>query len=95
MTVNQSNLPTIVLEIYAAIAGLTCLPIVRPPFARWYRSVFWLIPGRGPVEILMKQIGYKLGFELFIFAVSCIFGAIGGWVFALYKFSHRSNREPS
>ena len=87
---SQSDPFTIAFEIYAAIAGLICLPIVRPPFARWYRSGFWLVSGRGPVDILLKQIFYRLGYELFVLALSCAFGAVGGWIIALFLYSARS-----
>ncbi|MGA9796690.1 MAG: hypothetical protein WBQ17_14285 [Rhizomicrobium sp.] len=87
---SQSDPFTVALEIYAAIAGLICLPIVRPPFAKWYRSSFWLISGSGPVEILLKQVFYRLGYELFVFGLSCAFGAVGGWIIALFLYSARS-----
>ena len=42
----------------------------------------------------MKQVFYRLGFELFVFALSCAFGALGGWIFALYRFGRRKEDEP-
>jgi len=90
---SQSDPLTIIVAIYAVIAGLICLPLVRPPLAKWYRSGFWFIGGSGPVEILLKQVGYRLGFELFIFALSCVFGALGGWIFALYRFSRSKEKS--
>jgi hypothetical protein len=89
LALSQSDPFTIVLEIYAAVAGLICLPIVRPPFARWYRSGFWIISGAGPVEILLKQVFYRLGYELFVFALSCIVGVFGGWILAFFLYGRR------
>jgi hypothetical protein len=60
---------------------------VRPPFARWYRSNLWIVSGNGPVDILLKQIVYRVGFELFILAVSCGLGAIGWWIVAVYLYA--------
>ena len=90
----MSDALTNTLEIYAPIAGLISLPVVRPPFAKWYNSSRWLIFGRGPVDILLKQVFYRLGFELFVFALSCAFGALGGWIIALYRFVRRKEGEP-
>ncbi len=93
----QSDPFTVAFEIYAVIAGLICLPIVRPPFARWYSSGFWLIRGRGPVDILLKQVFYRVGYEFFVFALSCAFGAIGGWILALFLYGRgrKLNSETS
>ncbi len=83
----------LIVAIYAAIAGLICLPVVRPPFANWYNSSAWFVVGRGPVNILLKTIWYRLGYEVFVFVISCAFGAIGGWIFVIYNFQRRKNRE--
>jgi hypothetical protein len=94
LALSQSDSFAVALGIYATIAGLIRLPIIRPPFARWYRSGFWIIIGAGPVEILLKQVFYRLGYEMFVFALSCAFGAVGGWVLALLLYRARSKAEP-
>lgn len=72
--------PLIVLDsLYVLVAGLFCHGFVRRPLMRWYRSQSFIVFGNGPVDILLRQIGYRLGFEGFILFVSCLFGASGGW----------------
>jgi hypothetical protein len=71
--------------IYAIVSGIAVLPIVRPPFMSWYQSSRWMIFGRGPVEILFRQIGMRISFEAFIFVVSCLFGALGGWIVVILR----------
>jgi hypothetical protein len=70
---------------YVFVAGLVFWPVVRRPLMNWYRSGMFFISGKSPVDILLKQVGYRLGFEAFIFALSCVFGALGGWVFVLSR----------
>ena len=71
---------TIVLWIYVLIAGFITWSTVRRPLINWYRSSVWLVSGKGPIDILLKQVGYRLTFELFIFGLACAFGAFGGWL---------------
>jgi hypothetical protein len=52
---------------------------------QWYKSQLWILSGTGPVDILLKQIGFRLTFELFIFGVACVFGALGGWLLTIRK----------
>jgi uncharacterized protein len=71
--------------IYVAVTGLICLTVVRPPLIRWYRSQWWFIRGTGPVDILFKQIGFRLSFEFFIYGLSCVFGALGGFLWVILR----------
>lgn len=50
---------------------------------KWYSSQVFFVSGKGPVDILFKQIVMRLGWETFIFALSCLVGALGGWVYIL------------
>jgi len=62
----------IVFWITGVLGGLLDIFIVRRPLMAWYRGGWWYIRGAGPVDILLKQIWYRLGFEVFIFFISCI-----------------------
>lgn len=75
-----------ILAAYAFVAGLITLPLVRPPLIEWYESSTWLIFGSGPIDILFRQIGFRLSFELFVFGISCAIGSLGG---AIYVISRR------
>lgn len=75
----------VALMSYVLISGLLGLVIIRPPLINWYKSGSWFIWGSGPVDILFRQIGFRLGFEFFIFAVACIVGSLGGNLAALFK----------
>ncbi|WP_156898281.1 hypothetical protein [Methylocapsa acidiphila] len=70
---------------YIVAAAFRVLPIVRRPLMHWYNSQMWIISGTGPVDILLKQIGFRLTFELFIFGIACVFGALGGWLLTIRK----------
>ena len=74
------NIGWIVILLYIVIAGLVALSLMRPILVRWYDSSTWFIFGKGPVDILIRQIGFRIGFEFFILAVSFILGPIGLWV---------------
>ena len=77
-----------ILLAYFMLAGLALLPLVRPPLIGWYQNQAWLIFGSGPVDIFLRQIGFRLGFELFIYGVSCLVGALGGWLFYVFRYRH-------
>lgn len=77
---------------YVLVSGLFGLALVRPPLIRWYRSQFWFVRGTGPVDILLKQIWFRLGFELFTYVLACAVGAVGGWLFV---FLRRRTRQTS
>ncbi len=70
---------------YILVSGLFALLLVRPPLMRWYRSQIWLVTGTGPVDILFRQIGFRVGFELFIYAIACLVGSLGGWLFVFLR----------
>jgi uncharacterized protein len=70
---------------YILVSGIFGLALVRPPLIRWYRSQFWFVRGAGPVDILLKQIWFRLGFELFTYALACLVGAFGGWLFVFLR----------
>jgi uncharacterized protein len=70
---------------YVLVSGLFGLALVRPPLIRWYRSQFWFVRGAGPVDILLKQIWFRLGFELFTYVLACAVGAVGGWLFIFLR----------
>jgi hypothetical protein len=82
---------------YILVSGLFGLMLVRPPLMRWYRSQVWLVAGTGPVDILLRKIWFRLGFELFIYAIACVVGAIGGWllVFFMRRGKQTSSSRPS
>jgi uncharacterized protein len=73
------------LAAYVLIAGLLGLAVVRPPLIDWYRSQIWIMGGSGPVDILFKQIGFRLSFEFFTYALACVFGALGGWLLVVFR----------
>ena len=73
------------LVIYVLGSGLLFWPTIRPPFARWYRSQTWIMAGANPIDILFKQLGFWLMFEGFVFALSCVIGALGGGAFIVIK----------
>jgi hypothetical protein len=75
----------ICLLTYVVVTGFIGLSVVRPPLIGWYRSQWWFIRGTGPVDILFKQIGFRLGFEFFIYGVSCVFGALGGFLWVVLR----------
>jgi|CXWL01.1.fsa_nt_gi hypothetical protein len=78
---------------YVLFSGILGLAIVRPPLIRWYKSQTFLIGGKGPVDILLKQVGYRLGFEIFVYALSCIVGAAGGWIYVLLRAGKASSSQ--
>ncbi len=74
------------LVIYFVITGLIFLPIPRKMIVLdWYNSQTWLCLGKGPVDILFKQIGSRISIEFFAFTVSVVIGALGGAYFMLLK----------
>ena len=74
------------LVIYFVITGLIFLPIPRKMIVLdWYNSQTWLFLGKGPVDILFKQIGSRISIEFFAFTVSVVIGALGGAYFMLLK----------
>jgi hypothetical protein len=72
-----------ILVAYAFVAGLITLPLVRPPLIEWYSSSTWIIFGNGPIDILFRQIGFRLSFELFTFGISCVIGSLGGAIYVI------------
>jgi len=68
------------------------LALVRPPLMRWYKSQGFLIFGSSIVDILLKQVSYRVGFELFIFALACVVGSLGGSIIVLLRLI---NRKPA
>ena len=70
---------------YIFVAGLITLPLVRRPLISWYRSNLWIISGSSPVDILFKQIGFRISFEAFIVAVSLVLGPLGGWLVVMAR----------
>ena len=68
---------TAFMWIVSGIAGLLDLFLFRPPLMGWYKRQYWFVRGRGPVDILFKQVGYRLGFELFIFSIPFILIYVG------------------
>lgn len=81
----MQNFLVFVFILYTGIAGMMTLQVVRPPLMKWYNSQGWLIRGTGPVDILLKQVGYRLSFEVFIFDLACAFGSVGGWYLVMRK----------
>lgn len=73
----------IIFGVYALVSGIVTLRLVRPPLIGWYSSSVWFIRGSGPVDILFRQIGMRISFEVFILVLSCIFGSLGGWILVL------------
>jgi hypothetical protein len=43
-----------------------------------------------PTDILFKQVIARVGFELFVFGIACVVGGLGGWIYAVYRFTQRS-----
>ena len=89
----MSEFWTWVLVIYAGIAGLITLPMVRPPFINWYKSTSFFIAGRSPVDILMKSVGYRLGFELFVYGIACVVGGLGLWIVSIRRLSSANESD--
>ena len=74
-----------ILIAYIVISGLMMFGDVRRLLMRWYRSQVWLVSGNGVLDILFKQIGYRLTVELFAFIVACIVGSIGGNIWIIMR----------
>jgi hypothetical protein len=81
------NYPTLflILLAYVGLSGLVGLTVVRPPLARWWNSQFILVSGPGLADVLLRQLGYRLAFELCVFAIACIYGSLGGWIYVLSR----------
>ncbi len=73
------------LLAYVLLAGLISWPMVRRPLARWWSGLFIATYGPSLLDNLVRLLLYRLGFELFVFALACVFGALGGWLIVLSK----------
>ena len=74
-----------VLIAYIVISGLMMFGDIRRPLVNWYRSQGWVMAGNGPIDILFKQIGYRLTVEAFAFGVACLMGSIGGNIYIIMR----------
>jgi hypothetical protein len=66
---------------YVLVSGLVMWPFIRP----WFNGTFIFVWGRSFVENFFKLIFYRLMFEVLVFAVACVLGALGGWIYAFSK----------
>lgn len=80
-----------ILLTYVGLSGLVALTVVRPPFARWWNSQLILVSGSGLTDVLLRRLGYRIAFELFVFAMACIYGSLGGWVYVLLRLKNTSD----
>jgi uncharacterized protein len=73
----------ILFLVYVFVAGVVTWRSVR----RWnlWNGIFIGAWGSSFIENLIRLILYRIGFELFIFGMACIFGALGGWIFVVLK----------
>lgn len=81
----MSGFLLLMLALYIVSAGVITLGVVRPALINWYHSRTYWIGGTGRADLLFKLIGSKVSFEIFVLVVSCIVGALGGWVYAMRK----------
>lgn len=51
---------------------LLCVFVVRPPMMRWYRGQARFYSGSGSVQIMLRQIGDRIGMEVFALFISFI-----------------------
>ncbi|MGK5090447.1 hypothetical protein WDW89_00370 [Deltaproteobacteria bacterium TL4] len=80
-----------VIGIYVAWATFYGIKLVRSPLMNWYNSQSFFVSGSGPVDIFIKQIGFKLGWEAFVLGASAIVGSLGGAVYlAFFKKSEQN-----
>lgn len=82
---NEHPILGLIIIVYVLISGLMVFADVRRPLIRWYRSQAWLVSGTNVLDILFKQIGYRLTIETFAFIVSCFVGSIGGSVWVILR----------
>ncbi len=74
-----------IIAFYIGLARLSVFPTVRRPFIGWYRSPTWLVRGTDPIEIMFKRIGMRANDEFFAYLVSCLVGALGGWIYVVLR----------
>ena len=82
-----------IIVAYVLISGLMLFADIRRPLVRWYQSQTWFVSGSGPVDILFKQIGYRLSVELLAFGMACILGALGGNLYVVHRARKAKNVE--
>ncbi|MBE2192084.1 MAG: peptidoglycan-binding protein [Alphaproteobacteria bacterium] len=82
---------TIILICYIVVSGVLVWPYIHPPLAHWYNSQLWIMTGSNPIEIFFRQIGFRLMWEVFVFAMACFLGSIGGNLIAFIKRSRKAN----
>lgn len=91
--------PTLYLAllIYILLAGLISWPLVRRPMIRWWKGLFIATYGPSLIENMLRLFLYRIGFELFVFAVACVVGALGGWIFVVRKITstHAQEQKPA
>ena len=78
---------------YILASGLMLFADIRRPLVHWYQSQTWFVSGSGALDILFKQIGYRLSVELFAFGVACVLGSLGGNLYVLYRARTARNIE--
>lgn len=81
----MSGLLVTILVLYILAAGVIAHGVVRPAVMDWYHSKTYWIDGSGRSGVFLQLISSKVSFETFAFVVSCIFGALGGWIYAMRK----------
>lgn len=81
------------LVVYALVCSYWGLKIVRPPLMNWYSNQTFFVAGKGPVDILFKQIGMRISIEFFGFVLAVAVGSLGGAIYLILK--EKKEREQS
>ncbi len=71
--------------IYVVLSGLLALTFVRPWMIKWYKNQVFMVNVRNAEEAFIGHLGRRLFFELFIFAVACVLGSVGGNIIGFFK----------
>lgn len=84
---------TLIIIVYVLISALMVFADVRRPIVRWYRSQIWLVSGTNVLDILLKQVGYRITVEMIAFAVACVVGPLGGNIYIVMRARSVKNVE--
>ena len=77
--------------LYVLWATFCGIKIVRKPLMNWYNSQSFFVRGSGPVDIFIKQIGFRLSWEGFVLVASAIVGCLGGAIYTIFAHSKTQN----
>ena len=84
MNETLSQILTGVAVLYVAWATFYGIKIVRGSLMNWYNSQAFFVAGKGPVDIFLKQIGFRIGWEIFVLFASAVVGSLGGAIYMVF-----------